>query len=246
MEKYNLLKKMINDSEKIVVFTGAGISCPPPSNIKDFRSSDGLYSKKNKFNIPTEEMLTIDFFLSNTKDFYEFYRENLVFPNAICNDAHKYFAKLEESKDVTIITQNVDDLHTQAGSKKVLELHGNAFRNYCMNCKKEYSLKDIELSDVPICGCGAVIRPDVVLYGENLNGDVLCDARNSILDADLLIVVGTSLTVNPAASLIRYFKGGNFVIINKSKTPFDDQADLIFNEDIIKVVNNIKNNKKHR
>lgn len=246
MKKYETLKKMIADSKKIVVFTGAGISCPPPSNIKDFRSSDGLYNKGNKYNISTEDILSIDFFLSNTKDFYDFYSKNLVFPNAVFNDAHKYFAELEGNKDVTIITQNIDNLHTQAGSKKVLELHGNAFRNYCMNCKAEYSLQELNFEDVPTCSCGSVIRPDIVLYGESLNGNILYEAKNSIMNADLLIVVGTSLIVNPAASLVRNFKGNHFVIINKSKTPYDKQADLVFNEDIVQVINNIKDNKKNR
>jgi NAD-dependent deacetylase len=240
MSKYDQLKHMINTSNKIVVITGAGISCPPPTNIKDFRSSDGLYSKGNKYNLPTEDLLSYSFFEDNTRDFFEFYGENLVYPNAIYNDAHKYFADLGKQKDVTIITQNVDDLHNQAGSDKVIELHGNSNRNYCILCKKQYTLKEISFEKIPICSCGGVIRPDVVLYGESVSRRLLIEARECIAEADMLIVVGTSLTVYPAAGLIKYFKGKNFVIINKSETQYDDAANLVFNDDILEVINNIK------
>lgn len=244
MNKYDQLKKMIDTSSKIAVITGAGISCPPPTNIKDFRSSDGLYSKGNKYNLPTEELLSHSFFIDYTKEFFEFYGENLVYPDAIYNDAHKYFADLGKEKDVTIITQNIDDLHNQAGSDKVIELHGNSNRNHCMSCKKQYTLKELSFDDIPMCSCGGIIRPDVVLYEEGLNTRLLNEARDCVEEADMLIVVGTSLTVYPAAGLVKRFKGNKFVIINKSETPFDDEADLVFNDDILEVINNIKKTNK--
>lgn len=242
MDKYDELKKTIDRAKKIVVMTGAGISCPPPTNIKDFRSADGLYNKGNKYNIPTEEILSYRFFKNNPREFFEFYRDNLVYPNAVYNDAHKFFADLEKSKEVVIITQNIDGLHTKAGSSKVLEIHGNFNKNHCTSCGTKYDLSDISLKDVPTCQCGAVIKPNVVLYGEGLNDELLADAREYLAYADLLIVVGTSLTVYPVARLVKNFRGSDFVIINKSETQYDNDATLLFHEDILAVIHNVEKN----
>ena len=244
VDKYNQLKNIILNAKKIVVITGAGISCPPPTSIKDFRSKDGLYSKGNKYNVPTEYLLSHEFFVENTKDFFEFYKDNFIYKDVPYNDAHKFFADLEKEKDVTIITQNIDGLHTKAGSKSVLELHGNSNRNYCTMCKKMYDLDEMDFSDIPICSCGGIVKPDVVLYGESLNGTLLSKARDSIRNADTLIVVGSSLTVYPVAGFVKEFKGENCIIINKQETPFDEIADIVINDDIIDVINKMKTNKK--
>ncbi|MBR3891369.1 MAG: NAD-dependent protein deacylase [Bacilli bacterium] len=240
MDKYEEFKNAIGRAKKIVVMTGAGISCPPPTNIKDFRSADGLYSKGNEFNIPTEEILSYRFFKNHPQEFFKFYRENLVYPNALYNDAHKFFANLEKSKEVVIITQNIDGLHTKAGSSNVLEIHGSVFKNHCISCGKHYDLKNISLEDVPTCECGGIIKPNVVLYGEGLDDELLMDAREYLAYADLLIVVGTSLTVYPAARLVKNFKGKDFIIINKSNTQYDDMATLVFHEDILDVIHNVE------
>lgn len=241
MDKYQKLSNIIKNSKKIVVFTGAGISCPAPTNIKDFRSADGLYNEKTKYNIQPEEIISHTFFMNNTKEFFEFYSEKMVFKDAPFNKAHKYFSNLQKNHNVTIVTQNIDGLHQLAGSKKVLELHGSVYRNYCMKCNKFYDLKDISLKNVPICSCGGVIKPDVVLYEENLDSNVIEESIKEISNADLLIIVGTSLTVYPAAGFVRYFRGENIVLINKQKTSIDDEALLVFNEDIIEVINKIEN-----
>ena len=236
-EKVKKLKEIINNSNNIVVFTGAGISCPSPSNIPDFRSSNGIYSSKTNLNIPVEEIISRDFFLENTKDFYNFYFNKMVYPNALPNKAHKYFSKLEKlGKVKAVVTQNIDNLHQLAGSRNVIELHGSVHRNYCMKCRKFYSLDDILGSDVPKCSCGGIIKPDVVLYNEMLDYDNIEKAIHYISSADTLIVVGTSLTVYPARSYINYFKGKNLVLINKSKTDFDMYSSLVINEDVVKVI----------
>lgn len=240
MDKYEQLKKYIDESKNIVVFTGAGISCPPPTNIKDFRSSDGLYNEKSKYNISPEQIISHSFFLSHPKEFFEFYFDKMVFKDALCNDAHIYFSDLQKNHNVTIVTQNIDNLHYKAGNKEVCELHGSVFRNYCMKCHKFYSLDDIKLNGIPKCGCGGIIKPDVVLYEEPLDEDVINKAIKRISEADMLIVVGTSLVVYPAASFINYYKGNKMILINKQKTPYDSIANLVFNEDIINVVNRIK------
>lgn len=227
------LKEIIDNAKKIVVFTGAGISVP--SGIPDFRSSEGLYSKEFG-NISPEEILSHSFFINNTKDFYIFYKKNMIYKDAKPNLAHEYFAKI----DATIVTQNIDNLHTIAGNKKVYELHGNINRNYCMKCQKFYSLKDLDFKDIPKCSCGGIIKPDVVLYEEPLNNEIVANSIKAISEADLLIVVGTSLTVYPAASYIRFFKGEKMVLINKQKTPYDNIADMVFYEDVVELIKKIQ------
>lgn len=241
MDKYEELKDLIDNSQNIVVFTGAGISCPPPTNIKDFRSADGLYSEKYKGKLNPEVIISHDFFMNNPEEFFEFYFSKMVFKNALCNKAHLYFSSLQKKHNVVIVTQNIDGLHSKAGNKRVYELHGSVFRNYCTRCHRFYSLDDIDTTKVPYCTCGGTIKPDVVLYGEMLNSDVIEEAINAIKNADLMIIVGTSLTVYPAASFVNYFKGNNLVLINKQNTQYDSNCRLVFNEDIISVIEKIDN-----
>lgn len=236
MNKIQKLKELINTSKDIVIFTGAGISVP--SGIPDFRSSNGLYSEKGDNNISPEEIISHHFFVNHTKEFYNFYKKKMIYPNALPNVAHKYFQKLEENnKKVTIVTQNIDGLHDSAGSKKVLELHGSVLRNYCMKCQKFHNInKIISAIDVPYCECGGIIKPDVILYEEQLDYKTLYSAINEIKKADLIIVIGTSLVVQPAASLLQYRNTDNLVLINKEKTAYDKYAELVFNKDVIEVI----------
>ena len=236
MEKYEKLKAIINKSKKIVVFTGAGISVP--SGIPDFRSDNGLYNEKRDDFIAPEEIISHSFFLSNTKKFFEFYGNKMVYKNAKPNIAHKYFASLDNA---IVVTQNIDNLHQMAGSKIVYELHGSVKRNYCMRCHKYFDLDDINEKEVNYCECGGIIKPDVVLYEEPLDDKVVMKAIEAINSCDTLIIVGTSLSVYPAASYIRYFRGNNLVLINKSKTSYDYLVDLVFNEDVVEVINKIIN-----
>ncbi len=227
------LKQLINDSNNIVFFGGAGVSTE--SNIPDFRSSDGLYTDNNKTRYSPETILSHTFFIKRTKDFYDFYKSKMIYRNATPNDAHYALAKLEKMGKVkAVVTQNIDGLHQQAGSKNVLELHGSVYRNYCMKCRKFFELDYILKSDdIPYCDeCNGVVKPDVVLYEEGLDMDIVDRAVNSIANADVLIVGGTSLTVYPAAGLIKYYQGDKLVLLNKSETPFDSQADLIIREKI--------------
>ena len=240
MDRYEELKEMIKNSKKIVVFTGAGISTLPPTNIKDFRSADGLYNEKTKYNIRPEEIISHSYFVSHPKEFFEFYFSKMVFKDALPNRAHEYFASLEKDHQVTIITQNIDGLHTKAGSSNVKEIHGSVFRNYCEKCHKYYDLKDIKTYGIPYCECGGIIKPDVVLYEEPLDDEVVSEAIKALRQANLLIVVGTSLTVYPAAMYIRYFSGEYRVVINRDKTIYDQYMDLVFNEDIGNVIDRIK------
>ena len=227
------LKEIISKSDNIVFFGGAGVSTE--SGIPDFRSVDGLYSKKYKY--PPEMMVSHSFFRSNTEEFFDFYINKMIFLNAKPNSAHKMLAELEkEGKVKAVITQNIDGLHQAAGSKNVLELHGSVHRNYCMKCRKFYDVNFIVNSKgIPKCQCGGIVKPDVVLYEESLNTDVIEKAVNFIERADVLIVGGTSLVVYPAAGLINYFKGRKLVLINKSSTPMDRRADLVINDSIGKV-----------
>lgn len=236
VDKIRKIKDLIEKSSNIVVFTGAGISVP--SGIPDFRSSNGLYNQKTKLNISPEEIISHSFFCRNTLKFYEFYKEKMVYENATYNEAHKFFANLEKlDKKITIITQNIDGLHTLAGSTNVLELHGTIHKNHCTKCHKFYSLNEILKSrDIPGCECGGIIKPDVVLYEESLDYNTLTKSIREIANADLIIVVGTSLVVEPAASLLHYYKGNNLVIINKDTTPYDRYASTCINDDIISVV----------
>ena len=234
-EKVKELKELINESNNIVFFGGAGVSTA--SGLKDFRSKDGLYSdKSNSLNVSPEFMLSAACFYSFTKEFYKYYKLNMNSLNVKPNIVHKYLTKLEESgKLKAIITQNIDGLHQKAGSKNVLELHGTIYKNHCIKCKKEYGAENIFNSeDIPRCECGSIIKPNVVLYGEMLPEDFVL-AEKYISECDMLIVAGTSLTVEPAASLINYFRGKSLVIINNDETPYDKRATLIINEDLTKV-----------
>ena len=230
------LAERIKSSSNICVFTGAGISCP--SGIPDFRSADGLYNQDGVAQYPPEQIISHDFFFENTELFYEFYKSKMLYPSALPNAAHRFFAELQTpSRTVSAVTQNIDGLHQAGGSKTVAELHGSVHRNRCTSCGKSFDLDYIVKSDgVPLCGCGGVIKPEVVLYGEGLDDAVVAAALKYIEAAELLIVVGTSLTVYPAAGFIRYFRGSTLALINKSDTEYDAFADIVINDDIIRVV----------
>lgn len=239
MESIKELKRIIENSKKLVIFTGAGISCPAPTSIPDFRSADGLYSELYG-NIRPEEIISHSFFMKNPKLFYEFYGEKMVYRNAKYNKAHKFFADLEKTTNVIVVTQNIDGLHQAAGSSNVYELHGSVWRNYCMRCHKFYSLDDISVKNVPYCDCGGIIKPDVVLYEESLNDETINGAIGEISSCDTMIIVGTSLSVYPAASFVKFFRGKNLVLINKQKTAYDNVADIVINDDIIKVIEELE------
>lgn len=234
-EKIQKLKTMIGESRKIVGFTGAGISVP--SGIPDFRSANGIYNEKTNRTYSPEEMVSHSFLAAHPEDFFEFYRDKMLYPDAEPNEAHRLFARLEEDgHEVTIVTQNIDGLHQKAGSKHVLELHGSVHRNYCVRCRRKYPLeKVLETSGVPRCACGGLIRPDVVLYEESLDEHVIDRTVKAIREADMLIIVGTSLVVYPAASFVRYYPGNRLVSINLSHTSMDSWASLCIYEDCEKV-----------
>ena len=236
-EKIEKLKEMINRSNNIVFFGGAGVSTE--SGIPDFRSKDGLYNQKYKY--PPEEILSHDFFIENIEEFYKFYKEKMNSLKYEPNITHKKLAMLEkQGKLKAIITQNIDGLHQKAGSKNVYELHGSIHRNYCQKCGKFYDAKYIfETSNIPLCSCGGIIKPDVVLYQEQLDEKVLEKSIKALEKADLLIIGGTSLTVYPASGLIRYFRGKNIVLINKDITTFDNRANLVINEKLGKIFEKI-------
>lgn len=238
MDKIELLKDIIKNSTNIVFLGGAGVSTE--SNIPDFRSNQGIYNSKNKYNYPPEVMLSHSFFKSNTDEFFRFYKDKMIFKDAKPNLAHKALAKLEEvGKLNAIITQNIDGLHQLAGSKNVLELHGSVHRNYCMGCNKFYNLDYILKSNnnIPVCEvCGDTVKPDVVLYEESLDSDILRKSILSVSQADTFIVGGTSLVVYPAAGLLEYFKGKNLILINKEATPYDNKANLVIKDSIGKVL----------
>ena len=234
MTEQEQLKQWIDESENIVFFGGAGVSTE--SNIPDFRSVDGLYNQE--YDYPPETILSHSFYLRNTDEFYRFYRNKMLFPDAEPNNAHKALAHLEQmGKLKAVITQNIDGLHQKAGSKEVYELHGSVLRNYCSHCHAFYSLDDILASTgVPHCHCGGIIKPDVVLYEEGLDSYVLERAISYIRHADMLIIGGTSLAVYPAAGLIDYYEGNKLVLINRDKTTRDSQANLIIHDAIGKVL----------
>ena len=236
-EKIQQFKQLVEDSNNIVFFGGAGVSTE--SGIPDFRSKDGLYNQHYKF--PPEEILSHTFFMRKTQDFYEFYKDKMNSLKYKPNITHIKLAELEkQGKLKAIITQNIDGLHQLAGSKNVYELHGSVLRNYCMKCNKFYDANYVFNSkDVPMCECGGIIKPDVVLYQEGLDDDTVRNSVLAIQNADLLIVGGTSLTVQPASSLIHYFKGRNLVLINKTATFYDYKADLVINETLGKVFREI-------
>lgn len=225
MTDLELLKKWLEESDNIVFFGGAGVSTE--SKIPDFRSTDGLYHQEYAY--PPETILSHTFYMRKTEEFYRFYRNKMLFPDAKPNRAHLALAKLEnEGKLRAVVTQNIDGLHQKAGSKEVLELHGSVLRNYCSRCRKFYSLAQImETQGVPKCSCGGTIKPDVVLYEEGLDQKTIRKAVEYISAADVLIVGGTSLTVYPAAGLIDYYRGHKLVLINKTVTPMDGRADLV-------------------
>ena len=238
MEKIKELQKMIDESNYIVFFSGAGISTL--SGIKDFRSKDGLYNMKYKY--PPEEILSHTFFKNNIEEFYIFYKDKMNCLNAEPNIVHKYMYELEKrGKLKAIITQNIDGLHTKAGNKNVYELHGTIYENYCTSCGKKYDAEYVFNSEgVPKCDCGGIIKPNVVLYEEGLDQDVIGESIYHISKADLMIVAGTSLTVYPASGLIHYFRGKNLVIINRDTTSYDRIANLVINDDFRNVFTKLK------
>ena len=226
------LKEIIDSSNNIVFFGGAGVSTE--SNIPDFRSESGLYHAQQKYGRSPEEMLSHTFFMRHMETFYDYYKNNLIYTAAEPNRAHRALAKLEkQGKLKAVVTQNIDGLHQKAGSKNVFELHGSVLRNYCMKCGQFHSAEFVKNSEgVPKCACGGTVKPDVVLYEEGLDQDTIEKAAMAIYNADLLIVGGTSLTVYPAAGLIRYYRGKRLVLINRDETPFDAQADLVLHESL--------------
>ena len=235
------LREILKASKNLCVFTGAGISVP--SGIPDFRSADGLYNQESGLNIPPEQIISHSFFVRHPKEFYEFYKSKMLYPDALPNAAHRYFAALEkEGKRVSVVTQNIDGLHQKAGSSRVHEIHGSVLRNFCMQCGAEYGVDVVSESDgIPYCKkCGGMIKPDVVLYEEPLDEQVVTGAIHAIEAADTLLVIGTSLVVYPAASYIRFYGGDNLVIINKSKTDYVRFAKLAIYEDIVRVVEDLQ------
>lgn len=237
MNEQSLLKDWINESRSIAFFGGAGVSTE--SSIPDFRGVDGLYHQEYQY--PPETIISRSFYRSNPGEFYRFYKNRMLFPEAKPNPAHLALAKLEEmGKLKAVITQNIDGLHQAAGSKNVLELHGSVKRNHCTRCMKFFTLEGMLSSmgedGIPKCTCGGLIKPDVVLYEESLDEDVLSRSVAYISQADMLIVGGTSLTVYPAAGLIDYYRGSKMVLINKTVTPMDDKADLVISGSIGEVL----------
>jgi NAD-dependent deacetylase len=231
------LRELIEKSDYIVFFGGAGVSTE--SNIPDFRSESGLYAAKTKYGFSPEELLSHSFFMRHTDVFYDYYKSCMIYKDAKPNKAHLALAELERrGKLKAVITQNIDGLHQAAGSKNVLELHGSVLRNYCVSCGKFFDLDYILSHDgVPKCdACGKLVKPDVVLYEESLNQDVLSAAVGHLRKADMLIVGGTSLVVYPAAGLIRYYSGDRLALINKSPTQYDSSADLLISDSVGKVL----------
>ncbi len=237
-EKIRLLQSMIDESKRIVFFGGAGVSTE--SGIPDFRSVDGLYNQK--YDYPPEQIISHTFFMTDPKEFYRFYRDKLLIEGAQPNAAHKKLAELEAAGKLTaVVTQNIDGLHQLAGSKTVYELHGSVLRNYCMKCRKFYDSDFIKNSvPLPMCECGGLVKPDVVLYEEGLDNEIMENSVRAISEADMLIIAGTSLVVYPAAGLVRYFGGKHLVIINRDTTPMDNSAELVINDKVGEVLSQIK------
>ncbi len=235
---YKELQRMVDESKRIVFFGGAGVSTE--SGIPDFRSVDGLYNLK--YDWPPETILSHTFFMKKPEAFFRFYRDKMLPLDAKPNKAHLKLAEWEKAgKLLAVVTQNIDGLHQAAGSKKVYELHGSVHRNYCMKCGKFYPPEYIRDSkdEVPVCSCGGRIKPDVVLYEEGLDNDVISGAVNAIANADMLIIAGTSLTVYPAAGLVRYFHGNRLVLINRDVTPMDSQCDLVIHDKVGEVLSSL-------
>lgn len=238
-EQIQELQEIIDNSNHIVFFTGAGVSTA--SGIPDFRSTDGLYNQKYQF--PPEEILSHHFFKQHTEEFFRFYRDKMLYPDVKPSFVHQYIATLEKhNKKVTVITQNIDGLHQLAGSTNVLELHGSVLRNTCMQCHTKYSLDEIlKMDTVPHCPkCNGIIKPDVVLYEEGLDENILNQSLHALQTADTCIVLGTSLVVYPAAGLLRYFGGDKLVLINRDQTSYDSTADLTIHDDFINIFPNLK------
>ena len=232
------LQEIIDNSRNVVFFGGAGVSTE--SGIPDFRSVDGLYNQK--YDYPPEQILSHSFFFRHTDEFYKFYRDKMLCLTALPNKAHFKLAEMEQKgKLSSVITQNIDGLHQKAGSKKVLELHGSVHRNHCLECGKSFSAEYVLNScGIPKCSCGGIIKPDVVLYEEGLDDYTVNEAVYQIANCDTLIVAGTSLTVYPAAGMVRYFNGKYLVLINRDKTPLDEQYDLVLPEKVGEVLNKIQ------
>ena len=238
MSQIEQLQNLIDESKRIVFFGGVGVSTE--SGIPDFRSTDGIYHQK--YDYPPETILSHTFFMKKTEEFYRFYKDKMICLDAKPNAAHLKLAELEAAGKLTaVVTQNIDGLHQLAGSKKVLELHGSVLRNYCMRCGKFYDAEYILNSEgTPKCECGGTVKPDVVLYEEGLDNQVMSEAIYHISNADLLIIGGTSLVVYPAAGMIRYFRGNRLVLLNKSTTSADENATLCIRESIGQVLDQIK------
>ena len=230
MDNLKKLNAWITESSRIVAFTGAGVSTE--SGIKDFRSVDGLYSQK--FEYPPETIISHSFYERNPEYFFRFYREKMLPLGFEPNVTHRVLAKWErEGRLSAVVTQNIDGLHQKAGSKTVYELHGSVLRNYCTRCGKFHSAEFIkEAPGVPRCSCGGIVKPDVVLYEEGLDGETIERSVEAIARADMLLVLGTSLTVYPAASFVRYYRGNRLVLINRDPTPYDGFADLVFHQSL--------------
>ena len=228
--KLDTLKIWVDEARRIVFFGGAGVSTE--SGIPDFRSVDGLYNQKFKY--PPETIISHSFFQRKPEEFFEFYKEKMLPLGFEPNVTHKVLARWErEGKLLAVVTQNIDGLHQKAGSRNVLELHGSVLRNYCTRCHRSYSAEYVKnAKGVPLCDCGGVVKPDVVLYEESLDQDVMYRAAKAISEADLLIVAGTSLTVWPAAGMIRYYRGKRLVLVNRDATPFDSEADLVLHQSL--------------
>ena len=237
-EKLEKLQNIIDNSTNVVFFGGAGVSTE--SGIPDFRSQDGLYNQKYAY--PPETILSHDFFMEKPEEFYNFYRDKMLALDAQPNAAHKWLAQLETAGKLSaVVTQNIDGLHHLAGSRRVYELHGTVHTNRCMRCGKFYTAQDIlDSTGIAKCNCGGIIKPKVVLYDEDLNMDIYNRAINAIETADTMIVAGTSLTVFPAAGLVRYFQGTNLVLINRDITPLDSQADLVIHGSVGQVLSQIE------
>ena len=236
-DKIQQFKQMVNEGNNIVFFGRAGVSTE--SGIPDFRSKDGLYNQK--YDYPPEEILSHTFFVNHTEAFYKFYKDKMNSLKYEPNITHMKLAELEEKgKLKAVVTQNIDGLHQKAGSKNVYELHGSVLRNYCMKCHKFYDAEYVFTSKgIPKCTCGGIIKPDVVLYEEGLDEETLENAIWAIRNADVMIVAGTSLTVQPASSLLNYYKGNKLVLINRDVTPYDNRANLVIHESLGKVFENI-------
>lgn len=232
----NKLKEILDCSNNIVFFGGAGVSTE--SKIPDFRSANGLYNENTNSNYSPEEILSHTFFMEHTKDFFDFYNSRMIYKDAKPNNAHVALAKLEELGNLkAVITQNIDGLHQMAGSKNVLELHGSIHRNSCMRCHKFFDLSYIiNSTNIPKCDvCGGIVKPDVVLYEESLDSDILESSIEFISKADVFIVGGTSLSVYPASGLVSYYRGNKLILINKTQTLYDNKADLIFRCNIAEI-----------